>query len=170
MLHRSHYLLNLIRNTNRYHIDQLCVLQIGLIRRHASLFIIPKYGTSYKVCKFTSAQKIFINEKIDRHDNWRWIYTSRFLSDDMKIKKDKSEKILDEDSQQRIIELDKEKLGKLKERVLDIEPIIPTNKKREEIGEAVKLIEKPSTDSKKSSDDVTLKKGIILSISIYFQF
>ncbi|XP_032682993.1 zinc transporter 9 isoform X1 [Odontomachus brunneus] len=160
MLHRSYNLLNFIRNASRCHVDQLCVFQIGLIRRHASIFIIPKCGIRYKVCKFTSAQKIFINRKVDKHDDWRWIYMTRFLSDDTKTKKDKSEKILAEDSQQRIIELNEETLGKLKERVLDIEPIIPADKKEEETEETAKLTEKQSTESKESlKDDITLKKA-----------
>ncbi|EFN83131.1 Zinc transporter 9 [Harpegnathos saltator] len=84
---------------------------------------------------------------------------TRFLSDDAKTKKDKSEKILVEDSQQRIIELDKEKLGKLKERVLDIEPVNPIDK-TEEIRETAKLTEKHFTESKESSkNDITLKKA-----------
>lgn len=96
---------------------------------------------------------------------------TRFLSDDVKTKKDKFEKILAEDSQQRIIELNEEKLGKLKERVLNIEPIIPVDKKGEETGKMAKLTEKQSTESKELlRDDITLKKGIMLSTSLYFYF
>lgn len=167
MLYRSCNLLNFIRNTSRYRADQLYVLQIGLISRHASIFVISKYGTQYKVCKFMNPQKTFINKKVEKYDDWRWICMTRFLSDDAKAKKDKSEKILIEDSQQRIIELDKGKLGKLKERILDIKPINLIDKKGEQTGEIAKLNEKQSTESKESSkDDLTLKKGIMLNTSL----
>lgn len=162
MWHRSYNLLNCIRHTNQYHVDQLYIFQIGLIRRHVSIFVIPKYGTQCKVYKFKSPQKIFINGKVERYDDWRWIYMTKFISDDAKTKKDKSGKILIEDSQQRIIELDEEKLGKLKERVLDIEPINPVDKKEEEAEEIAKLTERQSVESKETSkDDATLKKGIM---------
>ncbi|XP_014469178.1 PREDICTED: zinc transporter 9 [Dinoponera quadriceps] len=162
MLHRSYKFLNFIRSTSiRCNVDRLGVYQVEFIRRHASIFIIPKYGTRYKMCKFTSSQRILINGKVDKYDDRRSIYTTRFLSDDAKTKKDKSEKIVG-DSQQRIIELDEEKLGKLKERVLDIEPISPVDKSRVETGETAKLAEKQSAESKESlKDDVldTLKKA-----------
>lgn len=67
---------------------------------------------------------------------------------------------LAEEVQQRIIELNEEKLGKLKERVLDIEPVV-SDKKEE--GQAAKLIEKQySAESKELKDDIALKKGIII--------
>jgi len=84
---------------------------------------------------------------------------TRFLSDDAKFK-DKPEIKLAEEVQQKIIELNEEKLGKLKERVLDIEPITSDEKKE---GQTAKLVEKQSAEFKESSkDDVTSKKGITI--------
>jgi len=84
---------------------------------------------------------------------------TRFLSDDAKSK-NKETKLVEE-VQQKIIELNEEKLGKLKERVLDIEPVISDNKKE---GQTTKtVVEKQSAESKESlKDDVISKKGIII--------
>lgn len=159
MLYRPHNLVNFIRNvTCRYHADQMCIFQIGLLRRHASILIVPKYGTRYKIHSFSNSQKVFANRKIDRHGDCRWVCVTRFFSDYTKSNKDKSEK-LGEEVQQRIIELNEDKLGKLKERVLDIEPIV-SDEKGDGKELAPKLVEKQSAESKESSkDDVTSKKG-----------
>lgn len=161
-MYRSYNHLNFIRNiTCRYHADQLCIFQVGLSKRHASILIMPKYDTQYKVHMLSYSQKIFANKKISRHENGRWIDIARFLSDDSKTKKDKSEKRLAEDVQDKIIELNEDKLGKLKERVLDIEPIDSSDDKEKE-KEATKFAEKQSAESKEASkDDVMSKKGII---------
>lgn len=159
MLHRPHNLVNFIRNvTCRYHVDRLCIFQIGLIRRHASILIVPKYGTRYKVHTFSNSQKVFANRKAGGHGDCRWTCATRFSSDDAKSIRDKSEVKLAEEVQQRIIELNEDKLGKLKERVLDIEPVI-SDEKKEEKKQVAKLIEKQSAESKESKDDV-LMKGI----------
>lgn len=159
MLHRSHNLINFIRNvTCQYHANQLCIFQIGVFRRHASILIVPKYGMQYKVHSFSNSQKVFANRKIGRHEDCRWTCVTRFFSDDTKSNKDKSEKLVEE-VQQRIIELNEEKLGKLKERVLDIEPII-SDEKEEGKKLAAKHVEKQSAELKElSKDDVTSKKG-----------
>ncbi|XP_011638830.1 zinc transporter 9 isoform X2 [Pogonomyrmex barbatus] len=158
MLHRPHNLANFVRNVIcRYHVDQLCIFQIGLIRRHASILVVPKYGTRYKAYTFLNSQKIFTNRKIGRHEDCRWTCIARFLSDDAK---DKSDKKLAEDVQQRIIELNEEKLGKLKERVLDIEPVISNEKEDGKGQTATKLAEKQSAEFKEpSKDDVMSKKA-----------
>lgn len=158
MFHRPHNFINFIRNvTCQYHADQLCIFQIGLVRRHASILIVSKYGTQYKIHTFWNSQKVFANRKVSR--DCRWTCVTRFLSDDAKSK-DKSETKLAEEVQQRIIELNEEKLGKLKERVLDIEPVTSDEKKE---GQAAKLVEKQSAESKEpSKDDVILKKGITI--------
>lgn len=162
MLHQHHNLINFIRNvTCRYHVDQLYIFQVGLIRRHASILIVPKYGTRYKVHTFTNSQKIFANRKIGRHGDCRWAYAARFSSNDAKSNKDKPEVKLVEEVQQRIIELSEEKLGQLKERVLDIESVI-SDEKKDGKGQATKLVEEQSAESKElSKDDIVLsKKGM----------
>ena len=160
MFHRSHNFINFIRNvTCRYHTNQLCIFQIGLVRRHASILIVPKYDIQYKVHTFSNSQKVFANRKVSRHRDIKWICMTRFLSDDAKSK-NKETKLVEE-VQQKIIELNEEKLGKLKERVLDIEPVISDNKKE---GQTTKtVVEKQSAESKESlKDDVISKKGIII--------
>lgn len=169
MLHQSHNLVNFIRNvTCRYHADQLCIYQIGLIRRHASILIVPKYGTRYKVHVFSNSQKIFANRKIDRHGDCRWICMTRFSSD-AKSNKDKPEVKLVEEVQQRIIELNEDKLGKLKERVLDVEPVVSDEKEKGK-GQT-KLVEKQPGESKEQSlkDDVVSKKGMTINIDLSFK-
>lgn len=93
----------------------------------------------------------------------------RFLSDDGKAKKNKSEKVLADEPQQRIIELDKEKLGKLKERVLDIEPTRSDGESdREETGKAASSIDKQSAESKESLKDAASKKGTVYQAPVIF--
>ncbi|XP_012227233.1 proton-coupled zinc antiporter SLC30A9, mitochondrial [Linepithema humile] len=162
MLHSSCNLLNFIRNvTCRYHADQSCIFHIGLSKRHASILIMPKYDTRYKVYTLINPQKIVANKKTLQYEDYRWIRTTRFLSDDVKSKdKSDNETKLVENVQQRIIELNEEKLGKLKERVLNIEPISTIDEKEEGKEEATKLAVKQSTESKESSkDDATSKKA-----------
>jgi len=167
MLHLSCNPLNFIRNvTCRYHANQSCIFHIGLSKRHASILIMPKYDTRYKVHMLINPQKMVANKKLLQSEDYRWICT-RFLSDHAKIK-DKSEKKLAEDVQQRIIELNEEKLGKLKERVLDIKPISTIDEKKEEKTEATKFAVKQSTESKESSkDDAVSKKGTTLYIDLH---
>jgi len=167
MLHRPHNLVSFIRNvTCRYHADQLYIFQIGLIRRHSSILIVPKYGTQYKVHTFSNSQKVFANNRVDRLGDCRWICATRFSSSNAKSDKDKSDIKLAENVQQRIIELNEEKLGKLKERVLDIEPVI-SDEKEEGKGQTAKLIVKQSAESKESTkDDNASKKGIIINFDL----
>lgn len=170
MLHRPHNFVNFIRNvTCRYHADQLCIFQIGLIRRHASILIVPKCGARYKVHAFSNSQKVSASRGVGRHGDCRWTCASRF-SDDAKSNKDKSEIKLAEEVQQRIIELNEEKLGKLKERVLDIEPIV-THEKEDGKGQAAKLVEKQPAESKEpSKDDVISKKGITIRTDLKMKY
>lgn len=160
MLQRSCNLLNLIRNINRYHTDQLCIYQIGLSKRHASILIMPKYGTRYKIHMLSYSQRVLANKKMDMYEDCRWTCAKRFSSDS-KPKKDKVEKKLNEESQQRVIELNEEKLGKLKERVLNIEPISSTDEREDEKVEITKFTEKEPAESKEPStkDDSISKKG-----------
>lgn len=163
-MYRSYNYLNFIQNiTCRYQADPLCIFQIGVNKRHASILIMPKYSTrykGYKVHMLSYSQKVCANNKIGRHEDNKWISIARFLSDDAKIK-NKSEKRLAEDVQQKVVELKEEKLGKLKERALDIETIDSNNKEKGR--ETTKFIEKQSAESKElSKDDVMLKKGIII--------
>ncbi|KAG5341286.1 ZNT9 protein, partial [Acromyrmex charruanus] len=152
MFHRPHNFINFIRNlTCRYHTDQLCIFQIGLVRRHASILIVPKYDIQYKVHTFSNSQKVFANRKVGKHRDCKWTCVTRFLSD----AKSKSETKIIEEVQQRVIELNEEKLGKLKERVLDVKPVTFDEKKE---GQTGKLVEKQSAESKESKDDVVSKK------------
>lgn len=158
-MYRSYNYLNFIQNiTCRYQADPLYIFQIGLNKRHTSILITPKYDIQYKVRMFSYSQKVCANKKIGRHENSRWISIARFLSDDTKIK-DKSEKRLAEDVQQKVVELKEEKLGKLKERILNIEPIDSSDDK-EKGKEPTKFVEKQSTESKElPKDDVMAKKA-----------
>jgi len=171
MLHRPHNLVSFIRNvTCRYHADQLYIFQIGLIRRHASILIVPKYGTRYKVHTFSNSQKIFANSRVDRLEDCRWTCATRFSSSNAKSNKDKSEVKLAEGVQQRIIELNEDKLGKLKERVLDIEPVV-SDEKEEGKGQTAKLTEKQSAEFKEpSKDDNASKKGIIINSDLNLKY
>lgn len=161
-MYRSYNYLNFIQTiTCRYQADPLYIFQIGINKRHASILIMPKYGTRYKVHMLSYSQKVCANRKVDRHESGRWISIARFFSDDAKIK-NKSEKRLAEDVQQTVVELKEEKLGKLKERVLDIE-LIDSNSDKEKGRETTKFVEKKSIESKElSKDDVMSKKGIII--------
>lgn len=156
-MYRSYNHLNFIRNiTCRYHTDQLCIFQIGLSKRHASILIVPNYGAQCKVHMLSYSQNVFANKKIGWHENGRWIDLARFLSDNAKTKDD-SEKKLSEDVQHKIIELNEEKLGKLKERVLDIKPFDSSKEKERE---AAKFADKQSAEFKESlKDDVMSKKA-----------
>lgn len=157
-MYRSYNYLNFIQTiTCRYQADPLYIFQIGINKRHASILIMPKYGTRYKVHMLSYSQKVCANRKVDRHESGRWISIARFFSDDAKIK-NKSEKRLAEDVQQTVVELKEEKLGKLKERVLDIE-LIDSNSDKEKGRETTKFVEKKSIESKElSKDDVMSKK------------
>ncbi|XP_029173902.1 zinc transporter 9 [Nylanderia fulva] len=159
-MYRSYNHLNFIRSiTCRYHADQLCIFQIGLSKRHASILIVPKYGAQCKVHVLSYSQNVFANKKIDKHENGRWINLARFLSDNAKSKKDDSETKLGQQVQQKIIELNEDKLGKLKERVLDIKPIDSSDDKEKE-KEVTKFAERQSAESKESlKDDVLSKKA-----------
>lgn len=159
MLQRSCTFVSFIRNLSRYHTDQLCIYQIGLTRRHASILIMPKYGTRYKIHTLSNSQRVFSNKKMDVHEHRWWIYPRRFSSD-TKAKKDKVEKKLNEESQ-RIIELEEEKLGKLKERVLNIEPISSTDEKETAKAEANNSEKQPVDSKVPSEDDSISKKGNI---------
>lgn len=165
-MYRSYNCVNLIQNiTCRYQAGPLRIFQIGLDKNRASILQIPKYDTQYKICMLSYYQKVCANKKIGRHEDNRWINIARFLSDDAKIK-DKFEKRLAEDVQQKVVEFKGEKLGKLKERVLDLQPI-DSNDDKEKGRETTKFIEKQSTESKElSKDDVILKKGIIYLLNI----
>ncbi|XP_072747668.1 proton-coupled zinc antiporter SLC30A9, mitochondrial [Anoplolepis gracilipes] len=159
-MYRSYNHINFIRNTtHRHDANQLfSIFQIGLNKKHASILIVPKYGTQCKVHMLSYSKSIFANKKIGRHEDGRWIGIARFLSDDVKSKKDKSEKKLAEDVQQKIIELNEEKLGKLKERVLDIELIDSSDDK--EKGKDAKFAEKQFAESKEMSKDDAMSKKV----------
>lgn len=110
----------------------------------------PKYDISYKVHTLSDYAHIFTNKKIDRYEVCRWTYLKRFSSDDTKTDKKLT------DVQQRIIELKEEKLGKLKERILDIE--IKSNEKEKD--KVTNLAEKQFVEfTKTSKNDVVSKKG-----------
>jgi len=168
MLQRSRNLLNFTININRYDTAQLC---IGLTRKHANALIIPKYGTQYTVYQLFYSQRILANKKVDKYKDCRWTCIKRFSSD-TKIKKDQPEKKVIKDSQkQKVTVLDKEKLGKLKERLLDIEPISCIDEQKDE--KATKSVEKQLAESNElTKDDIASKKGNTASncINLHFNF
>lgn len=159
--------LNFIQNINRYHADQLCIFQIGLTKRYANILIMPKCGTQYnRIHTLSNPRKVFFTRKIGKQD-WRWT-CMRFTSDESKIKQEKLDKKLADDVQQKIIELNQEKLGKLKERVLNVESISADNKEEAQ-SEAADIIEKDSEQPKQPLiDDTTSKKGMIFIFSEFY--
>jgi len=156
MLQRSRNLLSFTININRYDTAQLC---IGLTRKHANALIMPKYGTQYKVYKLFYSQRILANKKVDKYEDCRWTCMKRFSSDTSK-KNQLEKKVAEESQKQKITVLDEEKLGKLKERVLDIEPISSIDEKKDEKGETIKLVVKQLAESNEpTKDDTASKKG-----------
>lgn len=163
MLHRSYNILKFIQyNVNGCRREQFHIFQIGIAKRHTSTYIKQKL-----IHVISSSSKLCYN----KHVNPRWICSTASKSNADKVKntiKNKKEKVLATDKEvkadaqvvvQRVVELKEEKLGQLKERALDVEPVnLDGNVKKE----SVKLItdEKVKKDDKKAVlNDKVIKKG-----------
>ncbi|KAG7198327.1 hypothetical protein KM043_005725 [Ampulex compressa] len=96
-------------------------LLIGLARRHASILITPKYNSRHKSCPILNSQRFFANKKVGHLAERRCLFVTSLKSaaGDNKNKKTEPDKKAFEDIQQRIIKLDEQNLGKLKERALN---------------------------------------------------
>ncbi|XP_051165947.1 zinc transporter 9 isoform X2 [Leptopilina boulardi] len=118
MLHRSYSLLSFIRRNVICHCaDRLYVFHIGVAKKHTSIFITSKY-----VHVISKTQKIFNNNNntsARKIGELRWIHASasRFIAGKIE---EKSEKIVEQPLKQKVIEHDKKKLGKVKERDLEV--------------------------------------------------
>lgn len=167
MLHRSYSLLNVIQTINRYNIDQLFIYRTGAIRRHFSVVIKPKYSTRYNSHISSNSEKLFANDKVGRFGECRWtvVLLSRSNSDNAKTRKD-GQSTLDESAtnnvQQRIIELNEEKLGQLKERALDVTPtdatVVEVKEKKDEEKVAASKVETPESTKEEASAKKVKKK------------
>lgn len=160
MLHRSYSLLNIIQRINRCNIDQLVIYRTGVARRHFSILIKPKYNTQYRPHISTSSEKLFANNKVGYLGEWRWAVTtiSRPNSDNAKVKKD-GQNNLGKDTtkkvQQRIVELDEQNLGQLKERALNVTstdaPVVGAKEKKDkdvkEAASKTEISEPPKEDA-----------------------
>lgn len=159
MLHRSYSLLSFLRrNVNGCWKEQFYLYQIGLAKRHTSTFIKQKFirviSNSSKLCH-------------NKHADTRWMCaTSRLASNDAKSKsvvvekasEVKAEPKADTPIIHRIVELNEENLGKLKERALNVEAATPLTGKKEK---EVKVIKKEKTkkeEKKVAAEEAAAKK------------
>lgn len=119
MLHRSYSLLSFIRRNVTCHCtDRFYVFHVGVTRRHASIFSTPKYvhviSNTQKTCNNPSPRKIGETQLIHAS-------ASRLATKEIEEKKtEKLEKVVKSTLKQKVVELDGEKLGKVKERDLDV--------------------------------------------------
>ncbi|XP_011503548.1 PREDICTED: zinc transporter 9 [Ceratosolen solmsi marchali] len=160
MLYRSYNFFNFIRcNIHSCQQEQFYLLRIALPKRHTTTFIKQQF-----VYVISNASKIHHNKYGSRQ-----LYTAikRLASNDLKSKNGKLEKVdqnkkdktLNDETGQTIVELNEEKLGKLKERLLNIEstdPIVNNIK-----NSCIKLSRKgkTKTDEKNVSvEELTVKK------------
>lgn len=170
MLYRSYSFLTFIRgNASSIYTDQLYELRIGLAKRHASICITPRFGTRYKLVTPRDSQKIYTKRKIDDIDNLRCalLATLRAASDDSKSRSDGSSEVKHEGGkaqlQQKVIELDREKFGMLKERMLNVEAPEPDKTKKETEGKRTKSSDKGKQETSPEiakKDETIAKKGL----------
>lgn len=146
MLHRSYSLLSFVRrNVNCCRTDQFYIFQIGVAKRHTSILITPKFvhviSNSSRVC--------YRNEETLGIRRLSFTAATRQAPKDEKetiLESEKSTDKLEVDAQQKIIELNEDKLGQLKERVLSVELDVPVDKENKK--ETSQLDE---TDTKKGT-------------------
>lgn len=153
MLHRSYTLLKFIRNVSCHCADEQCIFQIGLSRRYSSILITPNPDV-----------RNFSLKKAEKFTDLKWtcIVSLREISDDVKEKKNgdvlQQKKVSVEDGQEKFIELTEEKLGKLKERPLTVEPIVKTDdKKKKDLGKVAGIVDKILADSKETATEESKK-------------
>ncbi|KAK2587085.1 hypothetical protein KPH14_002856 [Odynerus spinipes] len=167
MLHRSYSFLNFIRNASYHCADEVCIFQIGVTRRHFGASVIPKYGVRCKVHVISNSQSNFGHKKVGKITDLKWtcVITRRAASSDSKgregNRQSQEEKASFQDTQDRVIELNEEKLGKLKERILSVGVVGETDeKKKNEPGKAAEILEKTKVEVKEiSKEESTLKKA-----------
>lgn len=170
MLHRSYTLLNFFRNISCHCTGEHCIFQIGLSRRRSNIFITPNHGVRCKVHVISNSQSNFGQKKAGKtgHLKWTYVVTRRTVSDDIKKKEigdlPQQEKTLIQVGQDRVIELSEEKLGKLKERPLNVESVKIDDKKKKDPEKVAESVDKPVIEGKETAEDVTSKKGMYLSI------
>ena len=145
--------------------DQLFELKIGLAKRHASIYVIPKFGARFKLVAPKDFQRVHNKKSINNIDNLQWISlaTLRAASSDTKAPGDtglaaetKDPKVM---LQQKIIELDSENLENIKERVLNVEPPEIDNKSKDADGKKSKSIDKSKAEASSEASSVEAKKG-----------
>ncbi|XP_058807370.1 proton-coupled zinc antiporter SLC30A9, mitochondrial [Phymastichus coffea] len=159
MLHRSYSLLSFIqRSVSSCHTGKFYILQVGFAKRHKSTFIRQKF-----IHLISSTSKVCHNKHVDT----RWIYTSsRLVFNNTKTKSQKEDKAVlnkteqkqDADVTQRVVELKVENLGKLKERVLNVEAAAPATR-TDDVKQDVKIITKEK--SKKEEKKAPIEEAVV---------
>lgn len=160
MLHRSYSLLSFIRRNVTCHCaDRLYVFHIGVAKKHTSIFITPKY-----VHVISKTQRIFNNTTTRKIGELRWIHASasRFIAEKIE---EKPEKVVEQPLKQKIIEHDKEKLGKVKERDLEVKAasLEDVSKKEEKFVKDKKKDDKTG-EKEVAKDEISAKKGALTKI------
>lgn len=172
MLQRSYSFLNFIRKISHHCADEVCIFQIGEAGRNFSTLVIPKYGVRCKV-HITNSQSNFGHKKVGRTTDLKWTYviTRRAASSNAKGKEENQtileKKATSQDSQDRVIELNEEKLGKLKERPLTLE--VTSNvedKKQNEQGKAPETSEKTKTETAEIPKEGILAKKVKKRVAV----
>ena len=166
MLYRSYSLLTFIRgNASTIYTDQLFELKIGLAKRHASVYITPKFGARLKLVATKDFQRVHNTKSINNIDNLQWISlaTLRAASSDTKVPGDTGLAAETKDPkvqlQQKIIELDSENLENIKERVLNVGPPETDNKSKDADGKKTKSIDKSKAEASIEAKSVEAKNG-----------
>ena len=164
MLHRSYSLLSFIRRNVTCHCtDRFYVFHIGANRRHTSIYITPKF-----VHVILNTQNIFNNANRGKISELRWIHASASRFSAKEIEERKAEKLKVANLKQKVIELDQEKLGKVKERdlTLSVTSLVDDLKKQDE--KSRKKEEKRESEKEAAKEEIPVpKKGKILN-SLFF--
>ncbi|XP_063982991.1 proton-coupled zinc antiporter SLC30A9, mitochondrial [Diachasmimorpha longicaudata] len=159
MLHRSCSFFS--RSKFSYcHLDQLFTLKIFVAKRHASILITPRNGNCYKLRLPRESKRICHKESNFFDKRCPSLSITRQSGDDSKTKNQEIPKLVKELTQtlqQKIVELNGgEKLGKLRERILEVESVVLA-KKIEAIGDKIEGKNEGSKDTEKKEE--ALKKA-----------
>ncbi|XP_046740868.1 zinc transporter 9 [Diprion similis] len=134
MLHQSYGLQSFIRkNIVCHHRNQCYIYLVGQTKRHASIFITSKANSKHNSNFVLNSPQLGVQHKLNIiayvNPKWRYVTASGLssISDgEKKSGNDKKNKLSDADQKilktavtEKIIELNAEKLGKIKERPLD---------------------------------------------------
>jgi hypothetical protein len=159
MLHRSYSFFSFIRyNVHSSRQEQVYLLHVALQKRHTSTFIKQQF-----IYVISNTSKFCSNNY-----NSRQLITviKRFISNDSKSKNEKVEKAdinkkENSEIKQKIVELDEEKLGKIKERLLNIESIDSITNNIKNTCMKLSKKDKIKADEKKLSiEELAVKKCI----------